>query len=146
MKKCEYFKKSINKCKCKLTNSTITLLDCIKCTKFKQTSVKSINITHNNKSVLKRVKMPLNKVSKKREFVTKDTYNAVMLKCNSKCVLCGTAQNLQLHHIVYRSHDKSLINEVSNCVALCLSCHQLVHTSSKKYKPLLLEIEKNLTK
>lgn len=136
MKKCDYFKKSINKCKCKLSNSTITLSDCIKCTKFKQTSISSINITNRSKSVLKRVKAPLNKISKKREFVTKDTYNTTMLKCNNQCVLCGTTQQLQLHHIFGRGKDKT--NNIDNCIMLCMNCHlNIVHKNNKYYREYL---------
>lgn len=143
MIKCDYFKKSINKCKCKLSNSTITLLDCIKCTKFKQTSVSSINITPRSKSVLKRIKMPLNKISKKREFVIKETYDYVFNRDNGCCQLCNSTNNIALHHIIYRSHSKSGINNVDNCIILCREHHDLVHSNSKKYKPILQEIIAN---
>ena len=146
MKKCDYFKKSINKCKCKLSNSTITLLDCIRCTKFKQTSVNSINITNNNKSVLKRVKMPLNKVSKKRIFVSKNTYEEVFNRDKGLCALCSSSFSLQYHHILYRSERKDLINEPNNGIMLCLNCHNLVHSNKKKYQPLLLEIAEKKSK
>jgi 5-methylcytosine-specific restriction endonuclease McrA len=144
MIKCDYFKKSINNCKCKLTNSTITLLDCIKCAKFKQTSVSSINITPRSKSVLKRIKTPLNKVSKKRIFVSKNTYEEVFNRDKGQCALCSSNFSLQYHHILYRSERKDLIDKPSNGIILCLNCHNLVHSNKKKYQPLLLEIvEKN---
>lgn len=84
---------------------------------------------------------PIKKVSKKRVFVSKDTYNIVLERDRGCCRLCGN-KNIQLHHIVYRSESKALIDEPSNCIMLCEKCHRLVHSDKKKYQPILLKMNK----
>ncbi len=89
---------------------------------------------------------PIKKVSNKRVTVTKQTYEYVHTRDGGKCVLCHSKQMLQLHHILYRSERKDLINEPSNCVLLCFKCHQLVHSNKKKYQPMLLQLIKDKKK
>ena len=84
---------------------------------------------------------PIKKVSKKRIFVSKDTYNIVYERDRGMCRFCGN-KNIHLHHIVYRSESKALIDEPSNCIMLCEKCHRLVHSDKKKYQPILLEMNK----
>lgn len=84
---------------------------------------------------------PIKKVSKKRVCISKDTYNIVFERDNGVCRLCGN-KNIHLHHIIYRSESKALINEPSNCIMLCEKHHRLVHSDKKKYQPILLEINK----
>lgn len=83
---------------------------------------------------------PIKKISSNKVSVFPITYEDVMKRDEGKCRLCGCTQNLQLHHIIYRSEDKSKINDVNNCIMLCLKCHKLVHTNKKKYKPILQDI------
>ena len=81
----------------------------------------------------------------KRETVSKDTYRTVYNACKGKCVLCGTTQNLQLHHIYSRGKD--LTNKIENCVMLCMDCHLYrVHRNLKYYRPILNEITKEIYK
>jgi 5-methylcytosine-specific restriction endonuclease McrA len=75
----------------------------------------------------------------KRPIVDKIVHSLV-LERDKYCQLCGIGNNLQLHHIVYRSQDKTRINDVSNCIILCLGCHQLVHSNKKKYMEVLKQI------
>ena len=84
---------------------------------------------------------PMKKVSKKRVFVSKDTYNIVLERDRACCRLCGN-KNIHLHHIVYRSESKALIDEPSNCIMLCEKHHRLVHSDKKKYQPILLDMNK----
>ena len=42
---------------------------------------------------------------KKRETVKDVTYYKVFTACKGTCVLCGTKQNLELHHILRRGKD-----------------------------------------
>lgn len=84
---------------------------------------------------------PIKKVSKKRVCVKKDTYNMVFERDNGICRLCEN-KTIHLHHIIYRSESKALINEPSNCIMLCERCHRLVHSNKKKYQPILLEMNK----
>ena len=85
----------------------------------------------------------IRKASNKKIIVTADTYKKVIERDKYRCRLCGISQNLHLHHIVYRSEDKNLINEPSNCVMLCIKCHELVHSNKKKWQPKLKEMIKN---
>lgn len=89
-----------------------------------------------------KAKTPIKKVSKNKEIVSKKTYNTVFERDKGKCRLCEKINNLALHHIVYRSQDKSRINDVTNCIMLCTECHLLVHSNKKKYKPILEELIK----
>ena len=87
-------------------------------------------------------KAAIKKVSKKRITVSKATYDIVLSESNYKCALCGSFMFLELHHIVYRSENKSLIDNPDNCIMLCSNCHRLVHSNKKKYQPLLKEYKK----
>jgi ATP-dependent DNA helicase RecQ len=47
-----------------------------------------------------------------------------------RCQNCGSAMNLQIHHLKPRSklgHD-----EISNLLALCAGCHALLHGKTRK--------------
>ena len=85
----------------------------------------------------------IKKVSKKRIFVSKETYSKVFTRDSGRCQLCGAYQNLHAHHILYRSQRKDLIDEPTNIIMLCENCHRLVHSNKKKYQPILLEMMKN---
>lgn len=82
----------------------------------------------------------IKKVSKKRIVVSDETYKEVFNRDNGLCQLCAKGTDLELHHIVYRSEDKNLINEPSNCIMLCSECHRKVHSNKKKWKPILQKI------
>ena len=77
---------------------------------------------------------PIKAISKKRVFVSEETYNQVFKECNRRCVLCYTTNNLHYHHIYYRSERKDLIDEPSNGIMLCDKCHRLVHSNKRKYQ------------
>ena len=79
----------------------------------------------------------------KRLVVSKTTYDEVYKACNGKCVLCGTSQTLELHHILGRGKD--LTDNPMNCVMLCRRCHhEVVHQNNKKYRSILQDIRKRL--
>lgn len=88
------------------------------------------------------VKMRIKPISKKRVFVSTDTYYQVFEECDGRCMLCYTKNNLHYHHIYYRSERKDLIDEPSNGIMLCEKCHRLVHSNKRKYQPILLGIKK----
>lgn len=88
------------------------------------------------------VKTRIKPISKKRVCVNKETYNKVYERDKGVCRLCGN-NNIELHHIYYRSERKDLINDPDNCIMLCNKCHRLVHSNKKKYQPILLEIKKD---
>ena len=58
-----------------------------------------------------------------------DAYKAICKEVLSRdswrCQNCGTAENLQVHHIQSRSklgHDR-----LENLITLCVSCHESLH-------------------
>lgn len=79
------------------------------------------------------------RTKKRKKTVSNETYNLVYETCQ-KCVLCGTQNNLQLHHVKYRSERSDLIDEPSNCLMLCINCHAKVHSNKRYWQPILLEI------
>lgn len=123
---------------CKLKRAIIERNECFSCNckELKKVAKNSLK-TQNRK--------PIKKVSKKRITVSKETYNIVFDECTDifnipHCKLCSKNNTLVLHHILYRSQRKDLIDEPSNCIMLCNDCHLLVHSNKKKYQPILIEI------
>lgn len=123
---CKYLSKTFNnKFKCrKHHRGVIYYIDCKNCLDF---------ILTKNK--------PIKKVSNKRIFVKKEVYDYVLQRdkcCRLKDKTCEG--KLELHHIVYRSEDKSLINEPSNCIMLCVKHHSQVHSNKHYWQPKLLKL------
>jgi len=120
---CKYLSKCLNgKLKCKLLKQVITLDKCKNCLNF---------IVEANK--------PIKKVSKKRIFVKKQIYDIVYERDKGKCRLCENTQ-VELHHIIYKSENKNLINEPTNCIMLCTKHHKLVHSNKHYWQPILKEM------
>lgn len=158
----KHLKKRKNKPYCKLMNKEITFSLCrecvnkeykmIKSAKTLQNSATSLHNLQNSKSgkISKNVVFQEKKSPKKSKIhrksrkmiITKDTYNYVIERDNYSCRLCGSTSFLQLHHILYRSQRKDLINDVDNCIMLCSDCHRLVHSNKKKWQPILLDMKK----
>ena len=121
---CKYLSKALNgKIKCKYYKSYIDYrIDCKNCS--------NRNFVANK---------PIRKVSKNRIIVKKEIYQQVYERDKGKCRLQnGTCEGgLELHHIVYRSEDKKLINEPTNCIMLCIKHHKEVHSNKHKWQPIL---------
>lgn len=88
---------------------------------------------------------PIKKVSKKRVTVSKKTYNEVYERCDGRCAICGTNQNLEYHHIYFRSERPDLIDEPDNGIMLCgefaNNCHKgKAHKNKKYWQPILLNM------
>lgn len=65
----------------------------------------------------------------------KNLRKQIILRDNNCCVLCFkrgiiSYKNLQVHHIVKRIDDESLIYEPTNLVTLCRTCHEEVEKLS----------------
>lgn len=142
--KCLYLKQRQKNYKpylyCSFYKKEITFDECKSCPNKTYKDKKLLNRSSFNKRTY------IRKCSKKRETVKPDTYNAVLERDKGQCQLCRTNQRLQAHHIVYRSEDKSKINDINNLIMLCLECHNLVHTNKKKYQPTLQSIVKEKAK
>ncbi len=75
----------------------------------------------------------INKISKKRITVSKETYQEVYERDKGLCQLCGSSKNLHLHHILGRGKD--LTDNPNNCIMLCQRCHlEVVHNLKIKMK------------
>jgi hypothetical protein len=125
-------KKGEKYCFCVRRKATIERKECFGCSyrEFKKASKIA-------------VKTRLKPISKKRVCVSKKTYNEVYERDKGCCqFLFCFKQNVELHHIRYRSERKDLIDEPSNCIMLCSEHHKLVHSNKKMYQPILLEIIK----
>lgn len=85
----------------------------------------------------------IKKVSKKKVKVSHETYMKVYSRDNGMCQMFFESECegwLELHHILYRSERRDLIDEPTNCIMLCKKHHELVHSNKKKYQPMLLEM------
>ena len=108
---------------CKLNKRYIDYrVDCENCLKREYKANKSIN-----------------KASKKRICVSKETYQKVYERDNGACRICGS-KCIELHHIYYRSERKDLINDIDNCIMLCPEHHRMVHTDKHTFQSILLEL------
>jgi 5-methylcytosine-specific restriction endonuclease McrA len=45
-----------------------------------------------------------------------------------RCQFCGSSKNLQIHHMVLRSHQGA--DTLDNLITLCATCHRMVHTGT----------------
>ena len=105
---------------------------------YKNVSKNALKTQNKTYSTLKQ-KTPIKKVSKKRILVSKETYEEVYKRCNDLCAICGTSQNLHLHHIDGRGKYKT--DNPNNCIMLCSYCHlEIVHKNNKYWKKRLKEM------
>lgn len=116
----------------------------IKCKKYKRYINSLLECKNCSDFILVRNK-PIKKVSNKRVFVKKEIYQKVFERDKEKCRLkdCTCQGGLELHHIIYRSEDKNLINEPTNCIMLCTKHHKQVHSNKKYWQPILKEMINN---
>jgi len=73
-------------------------------------------------------------VSRSERLAISDWGNTVraelLLKARHKCARCGSNRNLERHHLIPVSEDKSLAREKSNIEVLCFDCHRNHHRIS----------------
>lgn len=151
--KCVYLrvrtKKGIKYCYCVKQKREIPKNGCYHCVnkEFKDIRHKHCISKKNSTSLLNYLKRIPEKTPENNKKVSDSTYTKVLTRDNYKCRLCGNdkVNELELHHILYRSQRKDLIDEPSNCIMLCGNfsknkCHMKVHSNKKKYQPMLLEL------
>jgi 5-methylcytosine-specific restriction endonuclease McrA len=49
----------------------------------------------------------------------------VLRRDNWRCQLCGSMQNLEVHHQLFRSHSGADVE--GNLITLCAKCHIRIH-------------------
>lgn len=82
--------------------------------------------------------------------------NKVLLQTAKRngCVLCGSFEDLQFHHIdektkvndvsnMLHNKQKTLLAEINKYVVLCEDCHRDVHREKKWYKPVIEKTAQN---
>jgi len=52
-------------------------------------------------------------------------HRQILQRDGRRCQICGTMQNLQVHHLQLRSHAGS--DQEENLITLCAACHAGVH-------------------
>ncbi len=73
----------------------------------------------------------MNQVSRKgpRLRLDAESYRAlhrqVLERDHWRCQVCGRMQNLQVHHLEFRSQSGN--DEEQNLITLCAECHEQVH-------------------
>lgn len=53
-----------------------------------------------------------------------------------RCRWCGTTDDLNIHHVRYRSEGGP--DTPRNLITLCFTCHKKVHSDKRKYQPVML--------
>ena len=56
----------------------------------------------------------------------------------SECIICGSKENLNVHHVNHASSDDEEYARKSNVVVLCRSCHEKYHNTYPNSTPLTL--------
>lgn len=73
-------------------------------------------------SIFKFPKCNITKIKRKKD-VTSTNRNKIKELGHYQCVLCGK-KGTQIHHIIYRSEDRSKIDDLDNLILLCVECHR----------------------
>lgn len=81
----------------------------------------------------------------KLENISKKNREEIKKLFKGKCGLCGR-KGEHIHHIIYRSEDKSKINDLDNLFYICLECHLKVHSNKKYWQPRLKKIRERIGK
>jgi 5-methylcytosine-specific restriction endonuclease McrA len=58
----------------------------------------------------------------------RELHRRVLERDGWRCQVCGNMQNLQVHHLKFRSHSGG--DEEQNLITLCVECHERAHRRS----------------
>lgn len=50
----------------------------------------------------------------------------VILNKQKECQICGSSENLEIHHIIQPKSDRDLFFDINNLIVLCSSCHKKI--------------------
>ena len=62
----------------------------------------------------------------------RDLHREVLQRDGWRCQVCGSMQQLQVHHLNFRAHSGSDSEE--NLITLCAACHKQMHCMMKGTK------------
>lgn len=60
-----------------------------------------------------------------------DKKNFIHEKYNNKCCNCGSEENLEMHHILFRDQYPEFEDETDNIMLLCRKCHKEYHGNNR---------------
>ena len=84
---------------------------------------------------------PKGSSSKRRKDISITNRDKVKQIFHYQCALCGK-KGTQIHHIVYKSEDRSKIDDIDNLILLCTECHQRVHSNKDYWQEKLKGLRK----
>lgn len=83
------------------------------------------------------------KTSKSKEF-SKATKDEVRERSQGVCEICKQRKAVQFHHAIYRKHaNREQARDISNCLYLCIPCHNAVH-ETKAMREYAVDLAKEL--
>jgi 5-methylcytosine-specific restriction endonuclease McrA len=62
----------------------------------------------------------------------RDLHRQVLERDGWRCQVCGSMQNLQVHHLKFRSQSGG--DEEQNLITLCAECHEQEHRKATRCK------------
>ena len=60
----------------------------------------------------------------------RELHRQVLERDGWRCQLCGSMQNLQVHHLKFRSHSGG--DQEQNLITLCAKCHEQMHREPRR--------------
>ena len=86
----------------------------------------------------------------KRKFMNSTYLHDDCIKRDTRCILCGSDENLTVHHICGVDDYPFLTIDLDNTICLCRSCHRDYHTKYSDITPhtwtqYLLKRKHNMT-
>lgn len=83
---------------------------------------------------------------KKQEYLKSvEWYKLKQLKLKETdcCVVCGSSQNLELHHITYQRLGNEILTDLA---IVCRSCHQTIHDKLGYSRETIYPVYQDLSK
>ncbi len=65
----------------------------------------------------------------------RELHRLVLQRDGWRCQFCSSMQNLQVHHLKYRSQSGG--DEEQNLITLCAECHEQMHRKANGWKARL---------
>jgi 5-methylcytosine-specific restriction endonuclease McrA len=60
----------------------------------------------------------------------RELHSRVLERDGWRCQVCGRMQNLQVHHLKFRSHSGGDVEQ--NLITLCAECHEQMHQKPRR--------------
>jgi len=137
--KCKDLKQEFNrKLKCGRTNKEVCLSECKNCKYFDRKETQANKYALKQKSVLKRTKTPLKRVSKKQAKSERERYS-ILIENLSVCAIDGcNNRNVKLHEVYYGKNRQNSM-KYGLVIPLCVENHhtlgkEAIHNNSKLNK------------